>query len=166
MPETHDRAYSMIFTFRDDVNGQGFLARVTARGRALMVYEGDAWWLYGVEPGGMAAYGDTPAEAYFCFRETFKKILFDIVSDIQDFKEFETQARSFFREIDRKEEERWKEALAALRSGIVPEKPFDSLPRKSADDPMTFVVERLDTCKIRFSPNDNQLDEYALTEAA
>ena len=84
MPGAHDRAYPITFTFRDDVNGVGFLARVTACGRALIVNEGDGWWLYGVEPGGMAASGETASDAHIRFRRAFTKILFDIAGDARD----------------------------------------------------------------------------------
>ena len=123
--------------------GFGFLARVTARGRALVVNEGDGWWLYGVEPGGMAASGDTAPEVHIRFRQAFTKILFDVASEAQDYQEFEQRDRAFFHEVDDAEGARWEHALAALRSGkLVPEKPIDSLPRKSADTPVSVSVAR------------------------
>jgi len=163
-PET--RTYPLIFTFRDDVDGEGFLARVTIRGRALMVDEGDGWWLYGVEPGGMAESGGTPHEAYQRFRRAFTAVLFETAVDAKSFDDFESEIRRFARETDQEEEARWLEVSAAIRSGeIVPEAPFDSLPRKSADLPVEVQVERLDEPQRAFTPKDNILDEYALTAA-
>src|SRR2546422_8539608 len=53
--------------FRSEiVAGNGYLARVTANGRGLLVKEED-WWLYGVEPGGMSEHGQTTQEATLKF---------------------------------------------------------------------------------------------------
>ncbi len=43
--------YPVMFTVRDTVSGNGFLAGITLTGRALMTREADGkWWVYGVRP--------------------------------------------------------------------------------------------------------------------
>lgn len=70
--------YPLLFTFRDKVSGNGFLANVVAHGRSLASQEKDGWWIYGVEPGDLAAGGTTFAKAQCEFRKAFTTILFDI----------------------------------------------------------------------------------------
>ena len=60
MAESEDR-YPLMFTYRDVISGDGFLAGITLSGRALMIKENDEWWMYGVRPGAIAETGKTPA---------------------------------------------------------------------------------------------------------
>ena len=55
---THAR-YPLLFTYRDTLFGTGLLLEVqVVNGRALCVKEAeDEYWVYGVNPGGMAAHG-------------------------------------------------------------------------------------------------------------
>ena len=57
----------LIFTYRDLVYGTGILAEVRVRGRVLAVTEQDGVWMYGVNPGGLAAPGATIPEAHAAF---------------------------------------------------------------------------------------------------
>ena len=138
-------AYPMIFTIRELVSSQNFMAGITASGRALMVKEGDgAWWLYGVEPGGIAETGVSPQEAYLRFVEAFKAILSDIATGVAEFEKFQESVKHFFHEADESEGMRWQQALDAIRSGtLVPGQPFSSLPKQPADTPRFVSVERL-----------------------
>ena len=48
-------SYPVMFTLRDTVSGNGFLAGITLTGRALMKREDDEkWWIYGVRPAAIA----------------------------------------------------------------------------------------------------------------
>jgi len=159
----HERAYAVIFSFHDAVEGRGFFARVLARGRALMAFEDDeGWWLYGVEPGAIAAPGATPREAYSAFRQAFTKVLFDFSSDAESYEEFAYRVREFFQATDTQEELRWQVALEQFRTGkLEPEESIASLPRWKAEQGYNVDVERLDA-KRTFTPDANQVDEYAL----
>ena len=108
-----ERAYAVIFSFHDAVEGRGFLARVSARGRALMAFEDDeeARWLYGMEPGAIAAPGATLREAYSVFRQAFAKVLFDFAASAQSCEEFADGVHEFFVATDAREELPWKDAL-------------------------------------------------------
>jgi hypothetical protein len=156
-----------MFNFREDVNGKGFLARVTARGRVLAVNEGDGWWVYGVEPGGIAASGATDREACLEFEQTFRKLLFDFAGDASTYEEFEAELRRFFHESDTTEEQRWTECVRTHREGQRPDGGFlDALATVPVSTPASVDVERLDEAARTFTPNDNRLAEYALTTAA
>lgn len=158
----------MVFSFRDTVEGAGFLARVTARGRALLVHEDeDSWWLYGVEPGAIAESGSSGPVAYASFRRAFTKVLFDFVAGAESFEVFRTQVQSFFSAIDEAEDADWRVAVEALRSGeLKPEKPLDELPRWDADEACDVVVERLDAVSREFRPDENVVDQIALSSCA
>jgi hypothetical protein len=48
--------YPLLLGFHDLVAGNGYIAGIAlSNGRALLVDEGDGFWMYGVNPGGMAA---------------------------------------------------------------------------------------------------------------
>jgi hypothetical protein len=42
--------YPLLLGFRDLIAGNGFVASVALNGRALLVDEGDGFWMYGVNP--------------------------------------------------------------------------------------------------------------------
>jgi hypothetical protein len=151
-----------MFTFRDAVSGNGFLAGVTLSGRALMVHEDEAWWIYGVRPGALAETGQTPQEAFLRFRNTYKTVLFDIAAESEDFDGFKRETERFYHEPDNEEERRWVEAFQDLRSGKVqPEAPFTSLPMEPPETrPTQIAVERLDAATTRFTATDNIPDLY------
>ena len=155
-------SYPLMFTFRDAVSGNGFLAGVTLSGRALMVHEDEAWWIYGVRPGALADTGQTPQEAFLRFRNTYKTVLFDIAAESEDFDGFKRETERFYHEPDNEEERRWMEAFQDLRSGKVqPEAPFSSLPMAAPETrPTQIAVERLDAATTRFTATDNIPDLY------
>jgi len=160
--------YPLMFTFRDAVSGNGFLAGITLSGRALMVEEEDgSWWMYGVRPAGIAEAGATPQEAYFRFRNRYKSVLFDIAEETRDFEAFRKLVEGFYSEPDHDEEKRWEDAFRALRSGIVvPERPFSDLPRESPESrPSQIAITRLDEIR-RFQASDNVSDTFVMAAAA
>ncbi len=161
--------FSLIYGFRDAVSGQDFLAGVAIDGRALVVQEGaDEWWMYGVTPGGLAAWGKTPNEAHAAFRETYRKVLFDIAGLSGDYDAFRAEVERFYAESDEEDAQRWIEAARAIRNGAVePAGPIGDLPRVKAEDHRcALLVERLDLPKRQFSPADNTVDSYAIAAEA
>ncbi len=155
--------HPLMFTFRDAISGNGFLAGVTLSGRALMVHEDDAWWIYGVRPGALAETGQTPQEAFLKFRNTYKSVLFDMAEESADYESLKKEIEKFYHEPDEEEERRWMDAFYAIRSGkLQPEQPFASLPQEAPETrPTQITVERLDVTGTRFTPADNIPDIYA-----
>src|SRR5688572_12198622 len=86
----------LLFTFRDNVSGNGFFARVATHGRALAVRESDGVWRYGVNPGGLAAGGKDESDAYLEFRREYTAILYDIATDAASFDDFRAEVQRFF----------------------------------------------------------------------
>lgn len=159
--------YPLVFTFSDTVSGNGFLARVTLNGRALMVREDDKWWMLGVRPAALAACAETPGDAHIEFRKTFTAVLFDSAALVGGFDAFRAEVERLYNERDEEEERRWNEASSAINQGRVkPEPPFTNLKREAPDTrPMAISVERLDQRQV-FTVSDNVLDDVALSAAA
>jgi hypothetical protein len=149
--------YSLLFTFKEVIYGKGFLALVVARGRALMAQEYDKWWLYGVQPGGMADSGQEIFEAQLNFRAAFKNILLDFAAESENFKEFEKAAKGFFNTIDAEDEKEWIKAREAIRSGKV-KAPSElcTLKKETGDFDSTINIILLDkNAKFAMKKNDN-----------
>src|SRR5438045_1576115 len=92
----------LLFTYRDTLFGNGFIVEVNARhGRALCVREADAFWMYGINPGGIAAHGSDPDEAHIAFRTTFSNILKDLADEADSFDAFRATVVRFFDETNR-----------------------------------------------------------------
>jgi hypothetical protein len=106
----------LIFTYRDLVCGSGILAEVRVRGRVLAVQERDGAWMYGVNPGALAASGATIPEAHSAFRQSFTAILFDIAEDASDFDDFAAQTKQFVNQANAPVEAAWREAVEAHRA--------------------------------------------------
>jgi len=147
--------YPLIFTYRDLVEGMGFLAEVVAEGRVLAVTEGpDSYWMFGVNPGGLAEGAKSTAETQRLFREAYRAVLFDLIAESKDFAEFKAKAESFFRETNEAVEAEWKTAVTAIRQGKV-KVDTTGVPKKPAETPVSFTVSE----KRDFTPKANRLEE-------
>lgn len=162
--------YPLMFTLRDTVSGNGFLAGVTLTGRALMTKESDGkWWVYGVRPGGIAEVGTTPQEAFLRFRNTYKNVLFDMVEGAADYRAFHAAVEDFYFQPDDEEEDRWQSAFYAIRSGnFIPDDEFlGKLPRERPElRPTQLHVVHLDATAARYKSSDNAADYFAIAKAA
>lgn len=162
--------YPVMFTVRDTVSGNGFLASVTLTGRAIITREEDGkWWVYGVRPAAIAESGTTPEEAFLRFRNTYKNVLFDFAEGSDEYEDFRIFVEEFYHQPDPEEENRWVAAYRALRSGETkPESPFFSaLPKEDPEKrPTQIAVERLDKKNARYTVVDNVVDHFAMAKAA
>jgi len=112
--------YPLLFTYRDTLFGKGFIVEVQATsGRALCVREADGFWIYGINPGGMSAFGDDPDAAHAAFRRTFSGILVDLAGDARGFDEFRQLVTRFFEDTNEGYEAEWREAVEAVQRGEV-----------------------------------------------
>lgn len=146
-------AYPLLFTFFDKVEGNGFLASIKVQGRLLAVEEpeGNEWWMYGVNPGGLAACGDTRAEAYAEFRQTFMKVLFDIATEAKDFYAFRADARRFFDETNEPNLKDWQAAREEVRAGKIT---IDGMRRETSEAPCGIDIQEKQT----FAAKNNATD--------
>jgi len=161
--------YPVMFTVRDTVSGNGYLAGVTLSGRAVICSEEEGkWWLYGVRPGAIAETGNTPEEAFLRFRNTYRNLLFDFAEECRTYEAFREAVERFYYQPDEDEEERWQSAFEAIRCRKVePEGFFAKLPKESPETrPTQLTVERLDKENTRYKSSDNIPDYFALPTAA
>lgn len=149
--------YPLLFGFKDLIAGNGFVAGVALDGRGLLVDEGDGFWMYGVNPGGVAGGGKSAAEAQAEFRRVYRSVLFDIAGEAEDFEEFRRQVERLFKTNEANLAE-WKGAVAEVRAGQVT---AEWLPKKPADSRIGMEVELLENP----TPEANQVDEVELAAA-
>lgn len=169
-PAVDLKEHPIMLTLQDSISGNGFLARITLSGRALMRREEDSkWWMYGVRPAAIAAFGDNIEEAFLNFRSKYKEILFDLAQESATFEVFEAEVERFFNEADadNEDEQLWESALATIRAHpCAPPAPFENLPRRSPEQSPVFIrIERVDAKAkdIRLTPSENVPDVYAYT---
>ena len=153
--------YPLIFTFREPIAGEAFVAGVDVRGKVVACLEDDGeWWFYGVLPGAMAEGGVSAQEAYARFTLAFRTVLADAAMSSRTFEDFKRAAERFVLQEDAVESERWRSALEAVRSGrTIQDAPFDDLPRLSGTD-TAFGVEvvRLGSAT---APTSSSTDQYS-----
>ncbi len=112
--------YPLLFGMRNLLAGNGFVAGVAVDGRALLVDEGDGFWIYGVNPGGIAAGGRNEADAIAAFRSIYQSVLFDIASETETFEAFKTQVEEFVHSTNEPMAEDWKKAARSTRKARQP----------------------------------------------
>jgi len=126
----------LLFSYRDTIFGQGFLVEVKVlNGRALCVTEDNEVWMYGVNPGGMAASGTDLHDAHKEFRKAFTKILIDLAYEAENFDAYRAAVEQFVHETS--DNDGWRAAVEEVRRLNVAEV---GLPRASADSPMSVQV--------------------------
>ncbi len=113
------KPYPLIFTFRDMLAGNGFVAEVYMRGHVLLGDEGDGFWTYGVQPGGIAAGGLDRGSALSEFREQYKSVLYDIAAEAGTFEELRAEFQGFFQEQSPHTRELWVSAREQVRRGEI-----------------------------------------------
>ena len=151
--------HPLVFTLQNAVEGCGFLAGVTVRGKAVMEQDDNGeWWMYGVCPGAIAGGGETPNEAFLNFANRYKEVLFDIADECKNFLGFKGEIDAFFHAEDAEEAERWNQALDDVRQNrsAAPPEPFTKFPRQKAEDFQTDIcVERLEKKDRQYKPTNN-----------
>lgn len=142
----------LLFTYCDRIVGMGFTAQVESHGRVLAVEDDGSVWIYGVEPGGLAADGKDPKEALEAFRQTFTNVLRDYAADCHHFADFEAAVQTFFGAINQSNEQDWLAAVEAVRSGAL------DLPgaRREPAESSRFV-------QVREEVRANQSRDFAVT---
>ena len=152
-------AFPFFFTFSEKVEGNGFVADVKMMGTLLGMKEDDSTWMYGVQPGGIAATGQNEDEAFSTFRRTYTSVLFDMAEEADDFSMFKQRVETFFNEICEETKREWDEAVKAVRRGDIE---AGGQKKKNADKHQPYVeVKTVETPTARH----NMLDEIRTVAA-
>lgn len=125
--------YPLVFTLVHDLHFEFGATRVVSKGRALMVFDEEAWWCHGVEPGGLTASGADPAAAFVAFKAAYGGVLEDLALESKDLDEFERAVSGFVHDRDSVEAAHWERARAEIRAGNAVAEPFNGLARVVAD---------------------------------
>lgn len=132
--------YPLLFEYKDLIAGNGFLAGVAVAGRALLRKDDEGFCMYGIQPGGICASGDSRKEAAAEFRSVYRAALYDMAAEAPDFDSFRREVQCFFEDQDRVLAETWATAVAAVRQGDVES---DWLGKRPADSPRNVEVVRI-----------------------
>lgn len=136
--------YPLLCGFRGLAAGKSFIATVAASGRALATCEDDGvWWMYGVNPGGIAQSGATLQEAHKNLGATFGTYLADVAAEAENFESFHAEVERFFKATNGPTEAEWSAAVAAVRAGKINDLP--GLPRAPAESYGTIQITLLST---------------------
>ena len=147
--------WPLIFTYRGNVFGQGYIASVSAVSRVLGIQEVDGTWLSGVQPGGIAAGGQDLWEARVAFRRAFVGVLADVASSAGDFCAFRTEVAQFLEERDDGAFEDWIAAVDANRRKPLDWAQMKQLPIMPAGMTPSMTV----ALRSELTPADNLIDE-------
>ncbi len=153
--------FPLVYRLRVPVFGRGFVAGVEVRGHALLVHEDDgAWWVSGVQPGGLADTGDTPASAYAAFRNGLVNVLGDSEAQTDSFAAFAADVSRLLNQVSDADRVGWTEARARLRAGAVVTEPFlATLPREVGEVACGGDVVRLDDASGRLMSSATVSDQ-------
>lgn len=149
------QAIPLIFSFRQLVAGDGFLAGVRMDGRALLETElaadgREESWITGIAPVGIAGGGGDRSVAFVEFRNAWIEVVFDLASKASSFEEFHASCTSFLASEQSSVTSLWEAAVAAVRrEGYID----PSLRKESADKQVTYEVVDLTHVKPAASEN-------------
>jgi hypothetical protein len=143
----------IVFTYRQPILGNGFVAGVRMRGRAIIENEGQEVWVTGVAPAGFAGGGLDRTSAIADFRKGWTVILFDIACESTSYEDFQAKSRTFLESSVDDMTEHWEAARAAIRgSGYAKE----SMPTASKEE-QVVEIEIVDLTQ--YAPRDNEFDD-------
>jgi hypothetical protein len=154
-------SYPILFSVRDPVIGNGFVAGVAVKGRALMRKESEGYWVDGVFPGALCAGGVSRDEALLKFRESYRSVLYDLARGADSFAAFRAEVERFFWEETPGEADAWLRAASELRKDAADARDWLRI-RTAYPDPEIHVV-LLD--QQHLEPRENPAQDVELAAA-
>ena len=112
-------SFPLVFSFRDLVAGNGYVAAVEASGRIILEHDPDAgeWTLCGVNPGGIAGGAGEEKVAFADFRATFRGVLDDIAHEAANIEAFKAAVEAFVGQTNASAEAEWAALREQVRAG-------------------------------------------------
>lgn len=153
--------FPLVYRLQVPIFGRGFIAGVEVRGHALLVHEDDGtWWVSGVQPGGLADTGDTPASAYAAFRNGLVMVLIDSQAQTDSYAAFSADVHRLLNQVSDADRVRWTEARDRLRAGAAVTEPFlANLPRAAGEIACGGKVVRLNDAPGRLTASATVSDQ-------
>jgi hypothetical protein len=142
--------YPLFLSYQGATIGNGFVAEVSGRGRVLATIETEGVWMYGVNPGAIAADGGSLDEAHAQLRETIRLVLIDYAKEAKDFAEFRTRVQTFFNQTDDDSVAEWDQAVVSIQERDGPD---FNLPRVSATSSVYICVDEKRTEQLSATMN-------------
>lgn len=134
------------------VAGNGFIARVSIRGKCLIEETGDDFVsMLGVNPGAVAGDGANVGEAYHDFLASLRALVFAIAETSPDFAAFEEEIRAAVWETNQPHAELWTDAVAKIRSGEVD---MEGVRRENAESDPVVEIDQVNPPDIRPELNE------------
>lgn len=153
--EVDVKKYPLLFSRRELVEGNGFIAAVVVNGSALLSEEDGEVWVEGVSPGGFSSDGLNHGDALAKFCAEYRAVLYDIAADTADFEAFKKEVQAFFDATNETALAEWAAAVVEVRAGGVE---VDWLTRRSADSKLSIEVQHLH----QFAAENNTEGEASL----
>ena len=107
----------LYFDFTVQLTGPAFRADVRIQGRATCVAEFGETWIYGVNPGSLAASGPDVQGAFAAFKDGIAESLCDLAEETGAFPVFRSAVRRFVAATNRASVAEWDRARQAVRDG-------------------------------------------------
>ena len=130
--------YPIVYTYREVIVGNGYVAAVETTGRCLMEdFGNEDVWVTGVRPSGFSAGADNQQSASEAFQREHRVALLDVVHDAPDFDSFQAMVHDFHAQKSEVGEMEWWEAVHQVRAGTITS---DWLQKVSANTEPTLRV--------------------------
>lgn len=145
----------LLFSLKDVVLGNGFVAGFQLDGRALLEtdpIDAEAYarmWVTGVSPVGVAGGGHDRGAAFMEFRKALIEVVFDLAAAAGDFDEFRAACAAFFSSDQEIVTAHWQDAVATVRRSGLKDWALQS---GSAERPVAFEIVDL-THQLRATEN-------------
>jgi hypothetical protein len=152
----------LLFSFRQLVSGDGFLAGVRMNGRALLEFEQvddhEEAWISGVAPVGIAGGGNDRGVAFIEFRKSWMEVLFDLAAEADSIEDFREKCEGFLGATEDGMTKLWQDAVAVVRQGRYED---PALETGDADAQVVFEVVDLS----HLEAGGNEVDSSPLVAA-
>lgn len=115
------KRYPLFCRLQQNVMGVGYIVKVDIQARVTAEIEPDgSAWIFGVNPGGIAASGKTLNEAVGDLRNTFSTVLIDMIAESKnDFEAFRALVQGFVHSTNDSAVSEWNAARQAVRTGRI-----------------------------------------------
>jgi hypothetical protein len=124
------------------VKGEHFTAGVIVAGRVLVQGEDGEFWAEGVNPGGLAAKGETATAAMRALCTSYHMVLLDIAEDETSFEGFKKAVERFFADTSMAALEEWDKAVLEVRAGRLSLE--DEMGKRPSESPLGITVLSLE----------------------